>query len=406
MFFVVSVFMSIVNLSMRVISVNMMLAVSLCFADNITLNSNQTKIKRLDGSTISSIEIEKTVNRLVSAARVTGIAIAIINDSKVAYVKSFGLKNKEEGKPLAEQTIMYGASFTKAVFAYLVMQLVEEGVIDLDKPVYQYLEKPLPEYEKYKDLAGDERYKLITGRMLLSHTCGFPNWRWINPDEKLDIKFTPGSKYSYSGEGINLLQFAIEAKTGKSVGQMMHEKIFKPFGMTRTSMTWDDRFEDDYAIGYDENEKALGHRKRTSARAAGSMDTTISDYARFIEAVMQGRGLKAQTKNMMLSPQIQIFSKHQFPTPSTETTDENKKIHLAYGLGWGLLQSPYGKAYFKEGHDDGWENYGICFPDKGIALILMANSSNGESIFKELLDTLIKDSYTPWKWQNYIPYNK
>lgn len=74
---------------------------------------------------------------------------------------------------------MYGASFTKAVFAYLVMQLVGGGVLELDKAVYQYLEKPLLEHEKYRDLASDERFKLITARMLLSHTAGFPNWRWL-----------------------------------------------------------------------------------------------------------------------------------------------------------------------------------------------------------------------------------
>jgi CubicO group peptidase (beta-lactamase class C family) len=338
-------------------------------------------------------------------ARVTGLGIAILNDSKVVYVKGFGFRNKEEQKPLTENTVMYGASLTKAAFAYMVMQLVTEGVLDLDKPVYQYLDKPLPGYEKYKDLAQDERYKQITIRMLLSHTSGFPNWRWINPDGKLDIKFTPGSKYSYSGEGINLVQFVIEAITRQSVGDMMRERIFKPFGMTRTSMTWEDRFEDDYAIGYDEKEMPLGHNKRTSARAAGSMDTTITDYARFMEAVMQSRGVTAQAKAVMLSPQIQIYSKQQFPTPSVETTNENRPIQLAYGLGWGLFHAPYGKAYFKEGHDDGWENHSVVFADKKIAIVLMANSSNGDSIFKELLETLTGDRYTPWKWEGYIPYN-
>jgi len=391
---------------MRVIIISLIFVVSLFLIGNISVSSKENKIKRLDSSTISSLEIDNIINQLIKAARVTGIGVAIINDSKIVYVKSFGFRNKEEQKPLTEETIMYGASFTKAVFAYLVMQLVEEGIIDLDKPIYQYLEKPLPEYEKYKDLAGDERYKLITIRMLLSHTSGFPNWRWINSDEKLDIKFTPGAKYSYSGEGINLAQFVIEAVTKKSVGQMMQERIFKPFGMTHTSMIWEERFESNYAIGYDETEKPLGHKKRSSTRAAGSMDTTISDYAKFMQALMQGKGLKPETKKMMLTPQIKIFSKHQFPTPSTEITDENNKIQLSYGLGWGLLHSPYGKAYFKEGHDDGWENYTICFSDKKIALVLMTNSSNGESIFRELLDTLIKDRYTPWQWQNYIPYNQ
>jgi CubicO group peptidase (beta-lactamase class C family) len=271
--------------------------------------------------------------------------------------------------------------------------------------VHQYLEKPLPEYEKYQDLKSDEGYKLITARMLLSHTAGFPNWRWFNTDEKLDIKFTPGSKYSYSGEGISLLQFVVEAITKKSVGDMMRDRIFKPFGMTRTSMTWEKPFEDNYAIGYNEKEQPLGHRKRTHAGAAGSMDTTITDYARFMEAVMQDKGVTKQGKELMLTPQVQIYSKTQFPTPSVETTDENRAIQLSYGLGWGLFQTPYGKAYFKEGHDDGWENHSVVFPDKKIAVVLMANSSNGDSIFKELLETLIKDRSTPWKWEGYLPYN-
>jgi len=365
----------------------------------------RNRIKRLDGSTISTAEIEQVVTRLMQAARVTGLGVAILNENKVAYVKSFGYRNKEAGQPLTEQSVMYGASFTKAVFACFVMQLVAEGVLDLDKPIHQYLPKPLPEYEKYKDLASDERHKLITTRMLLSHTAGFPNWRWLNPDEKLDIKFQPGSRYAYSGEGINLAQFVIEAITKQDVGEMMRERIFKPFGMTRTSMTWQAWFNDDLAIGYDEKEQPLGHRQRGSARAAGSMDTTIGDYARFLEAVMQRRGLTKRAKEQMLTPQIQIHSKAQFPTLSAETTDENRAIKLAYGLGWGVFETPFGKAWFKEGHDDGWENHAVAFPGKQIGIVLMANSSNGDSIFRELLETLIKDTFTPWKWESYLPYN-
>ena len=62
-------------------------------------------------------------------------------------------------------------------------------------------------------------------------------------------------------------------------------------------------------------------------------------------------------------------------------------------------------AFFKEGHDEGWGHYSICFPDKGIAIVIMTNNDNGESIFKELLATAIGDIFTPWEWENYIPYN-
>jgi hypothetical protein len=107
----------------------------------------------------------------------------------------------------------------------------------------------------------------------------------------------------------------------------------------------------------------------------------------------------------MLKPQIRIRSVHQFPVPSTDTTSRDDGIRLSYGLGWGLLWSPHGKAYFKEGHDDGWENYMITFEKPGTAIVIMTNSSNGESIFTELLATLIDDRFTPSEWEQYVPYD-
>ena len=139
--------------------------------------ANEPIIKRLDGSTISPAEIDATVTRLMRAAEVTGVGIAILNDGKLAYLKSYGFADKEKDLPLTENSVMAAASFSKVAFAYLVMQLVDEKILDLDRPVYQYLAKPLPEYSQYQDLSNEPRYKRITARMLLSHTSGFPNWR-------------------------------------------------------------------------------------------------------------------------------------------------------------------------------------------------------------------------------------
>jgi len=286
------------------------------------------------------------------------------------------------------------------------MELADEGVLDLDKPVYQYLPKPLPEYSNYTDLADDLRYKRITARMLLSHTTGFPNWRWFEDDHKLKIHFEPGSRYAYSGEGIDLLQLVVETLTKKPLEELMQTHVFQPFGMTRTSMVWQDRFEDDYANGYDEYGRLLGPQKRTSADAAGSMKTTIGDFARFMLAVMQGKKLKKETLAKMLGPQIQILSKYQFPTLLPTTTEENKPIRLSYGLGWGLYWTPYGEAFFKEGHDEGWRNYTVCFEKHKTGIVIMTNSSNGEGIYKDLLETLLKDTFTPIEWEGFTPYEQ
>jgi CubicO group peptidase (beta-lactamase class C family) len=371
-----------------------------------TTTAQEKKIIQLNGTRIPVTTIDNIVSDLMEKAAVTGLNLGIINNNQVTYIKSYGSKNIEKGQKIDTATIFYSASFSKAVFAYLVMQLVDEKKLDLDRPVYEYLDKPLPEYVDYKDLAGDDRWKLITARHCLSHTTGFPNWRFLNPkgNKKLEFFFTPGTRYAYSGEGLVLLQLAIEKITGRKLEELAQEKVFRPIGMTRTSYIWQPAFEDNYAIGYDEDGKALPKRKRPNANAAGSMETTIADYSRFIAAVMQGRGLSKKSKDEMLSPQVRINSKGQFPSLRTDTTNDNKKIQLSYGLGWGVLTSNYGKAFFKEGHDDGWEHYNINFPGKKISILIMTNSSNGESILKELLEKVIGDTFTPWQWENYTPY--
>ncbi len=387
-------------MSRTLLSLAMLLAVSI-----FSFGHEASTIKRLDGSTINSAEIDQTVARLMNAAEVTGAGIAIFNDNKIVYLKAYGFRDKEHSLPLTVDSVMSAASFSKVAFAYMVMQLVDEGVLDLDKPVYQYLPKPLPDYPNYADLANEPRYKQITARMLLSHTSGFPNWRAFEDDGKLKIHFTPGSRFAYSGEGIDLLQVVVEAITKKPLEELMQQHVFGPLGMTRTSMIWQGRFESDFANGYDEYGRPLGPQKRTHADAAGSMQTTVSDFARFVQAVMDGKLLQNKTRMLMLTSQIEITSRHEFPTLSDDTTDANKAIHLSYGLGWGLFQSPYGQAFFKEGHDAGWRNYTVCFERPKTGIIIMTNSGNGEGIFLSLLETLLKDTYTP-EWEGYIPYDK
>ena len=372
----------------------------------LPLIAQQSPIHRLDGSTITASKIDATVTRLMKAAEVPGVGIAIFNNKKIAYLKTYGLRDTEKNLPLTPDSVMTAASLTKSAFATVVMQLVQQGVLDLDKPVYQYLPKPLPEYSAYADLAGDPRYKLITLRMCLDHTTGFPNLRFFNDDHKLNINFTPGSRFAYSGEGILLAQMVVETVTKKPLNDSMRERLFLPDNMTRTSMVWEERFESDFANGYDEYGRTLGPERRTTADAAGSMQTTLRDYASFLQALMQGRDLDSKTLALMLSPQVRIKSKHEFPSLNTETTGDNDAIRLSYGLGWGLYFSPYGKAFFKEGHDEGWRHYTVCFDKSGIGILIMTNSSNGEGIYKDLLETLLHNPYTPIEWEAFTPYDK
>jgi CubicO group peptidase (beta-lactamase class C family) len=366
---------------------------------------NASVVKRLDGSSIGASEIDATVHRLMSATKVTGLGLAILNDGNVVYLKGYGQRDRSVGKPLTPDSIMSAASFTKVAFAYLVMKLVQDHIIDLDKPAYQYLGRPIPEIGDYADLAGDDRWKQITPRMLLAHTSGLPNWRRFTEDRRLHINFAPGTRFAYSGEGVALLQRVVEAATNRSLEDLMKEKVFKPFAMTRSSMTWHLAYEENHADGYDEAEKSLGPQRRIRADAAGSMKTTPRDFALFLQAAANGQGLRPEILELMLTPQIDIKSRHEFPTLSTEETHANDAIRLSYGLGWGLYFTPQGEAFFKEGHDDGWRNYCVYFRKPRIGIVIMTNSSNGESIYQELLQTLQKNNFTPTEWEGFLPYD-
>jgi CubicO group peptidase (beta-lactamase class C family) len=370
------------------------------------LAASQASVKRLDASQITAGEIDATVGRLMDAAQVTGLGLAIFNDRRPVYVKAYGLRDTDQYLPLTTDSVMTAASFTKAAFAYMVMQLVDEGVIQLDTPVQRYLPRALPEYSGYESLAGDVRYERLTPRMLLDHTSGFANLRVLEPDRKIQIHFEPGTRYAYSGQGLQLLQLVVETVTRRPVEDLMRDRVFRRFGMTRTSMVWHERFESDFANGYNERGRSLGPQRRRSADVAGSMQTTLGDFTRFMEAAMKGQHLRATTYRLMLSPQIRITSQHQFPTLATDTTDQNDAIHLSYGLGWGLYSTtPYGQAFFKEGHDEGWRHYTVVFSKPGLGIVIMTNSSNGEGIYKELMETLLRNTFTPLEWEGFTPYD-
>ena len=257
------------------------------------------------------------MSRLIQAAHVTGASVALFHRGNVVYLKAYGLRDAEKNLPLTPDSVMSAASLTKAAFATVVMRLVQRGVLDRDKPIEKYLGKPLGDFAPYADLKGDPRTARLTLRILLDHTSGFANFRWFEADRKLRFHFEPGTRFAYSGESINLAQFVVEKVTGKSLTVLMQEDLCGPLQMTRSSMIWEQRFESNFANGYDEYGRSLGYKRWTSPNAAGSMLTTPRDYATLLSALMRGEVLSPAARDKMLSPQIRIHSTHQFPSLNT-----------------------------------------------------------------------------------------
>lgn len=369
-------------------------------------------IEQLNHKKLTVAEMDNKIKSLMVLGNVHGLAISIFNHDEPVYKKTFGYKNATTKEPIRTDCNIYGASLSKAVFATFVMQLVEKGTLNLDKPLQSYLPKPIYDYtptkkwhDNYLDLKEDTLYAKITARMCLDHTSGFPNWRWDEPDQKLRVKATPGSRYSYSGEGLVYMQVVLEKLLDKSLEQLMQENVFVPLKMNNTSYTWQAKFEKDYCLGHNATGELYEKDKDNDARSASTLETTLDDYTLFTEAVLKNKLLKPETTKEMFTQQIKITSIKQMGPMRLKDSNANDAINLGYGLGWVVLQSPYGVGAFKEGHGDGFQHYSIVFPKTGTGIVIMSNSDNAESIFKELLEITIGDTYTPWFWENYMPYN-
>jgi CubicO group peptidase (beta-lactamase class C family) len=299
------------------------------------------------------------------------------------------------------------------VFAYTVMQLVGQGKLNLDTPIKDDLDKPLPsygpdpvfpdKYGPYRDLAGDSRWEKITPRMCLTHSTGFANFWFIEPDRKLHIHFEPGTRYSYSGEGLILLQFAIEhgraaQGLGLDLGDLTRAN-FDRLGMSRTSLLFQNGLDTNVADGWNDRGEPLPHEKRSKVRAAGSMNTTISDFSKFAAALVRGDGLSAASRAEMTKPQLHIATAHQFPPFLPDLPASEQRKDLSAGLGVVVFDGPQGHGFYKGGHDGQTANTMVCIEASQRCVVILSNDVRAEAGFADLVRFILGDTGVPYDWE-------
>lgn len=380
-------------------------------AQSFTSANKPAEIHRLDGSKITIAEAEALAARTLAANHVTGAQIAVLNQGHLVWTHSFGLRSREPDLPMQDTTVIAADSITTGVFATYCLQLSQSAQLPLEAPIRTLLPHPLDHYELYHaaavELVHDPLYANITPQMLLSNSAGFGNYTSNEPDYKLHIHFIPGSRFAYSNDGINLLQFVIEARTDKPLDELMQQSLFTPFHMDHTSLVYRDSFASNIADRYDADEKFIGHTHRTRARAAVSMTTTATDLATFLTALIAPDKktqhiLIPQALSAMLKPGVAITTPNQSPSFEQTENRETTTLGLSYALGWGVLgKTRFGSAFFKEGHGDGAQSYLICFTKSRDCMIILTNSDNGELAFRPLLEGILGDTVTPWAWEGY-----
>ena len=315
---------------------------------------------------------------LIETYDIPGISVLIIDDGKVVYNNGRGVKSNDTEEPVDTQTVFSAASLSKQVFAYAVMKLVESGDFDLDKPLYQYLE--------YEELQHDERYKLITARMILSHSSGLPNWR----NGKLTLLFDPGKQFSYSGEGFVYLGKVIEHHLQKEIEQVIEELVFLPLRMTNSSFAWQDRFEANYAPPHDFLGFPIPKRKSRRSNVAASLQTTSEDYSKLILALLNTSELKKGTIKEVFSKQVVL-------------SDWNG---LSWGLGWGIQETKKGKAVWQWGDNGTYKAFTMTYLNTKKGIVYLTNSENGLRIVPEVVQYIFNDECPAFEMMDYSTEDK
>jgi CubicO group peptidase (beta-lactamase class C family) len=337
--------------------------------------------------------LRSIIPRLMKEGEVQGLSIALVRGAEISWHQGFGVRSADTKEPVRDDTLFEAASLSKPVFAYAVLKLVDAGRLELDKPLASYLPEPY--------LQDDERVKLITARMVLDHTTGFQNE--VTPGRPLKIYFTPGEKFSYSGEGYLYLQKVVERVTGEALDAFVGRTVFGPLGMTSSCYLCEDVYEARKASGHDPSGAVARERRPAAARAYSGLHTTALDYARFVMAVMSGTGLKKETAAQMLRGQVRL---DESCFTCVERSAGRLSQALSWGLGWALERTGAGEAAWHWGDNNReFQSFVMAYPKERLGVVIFTNSGNGLSITPAIISQITGGVHPAFAWMGYEPYD-
>ncbi|WP_158557165.1 serine hydrolase domain-containing protein [Mucilaginibacter conchicola] len=344
----------------------------------IVIQYSCRSVTALNGKKVSAYDIDHFIKKQVDTFRLPSVSIAFIDDGKIVYHNEFGYSNLKNKSKADRNSIYEACSMSKPVFAYFIMKMKERGIINIDTPLYKYL--PYPEIEY------DGRNKLITARMLLSHTSGLPNWHEYEPaDSALHVakgaqylKFNPGTAYNYSGEGyqylVNVIAHLLHTDL-KSLSDTVDKEVCKPLGMKHAYFGWNKYVAQHKVTGYRQNEgdgsnKPGKLKKFEEFSAAGGLHTNAIDYANFIIALMDEKGLSKKSFKEMFEPQIKV--------PDSDEADD-------WGLGLAIKKTNYGIRYMHSGNNGDFTGYFVMYKDLKRGFVFLTNCNRAGDLFDALM---------------------
>ncbi len=327
-------------------------------------------VAALAAVSLSSPQLDRAVPALLAAHRVPSVSVAQVVDGKVATFAAYGVQN--DGSPATTSTLYDIASLTKPITAQTILRLVSVGSIALDEPMYRYWTDP--------DIAGDERTRLLTPRLALSHQTGFPNWR-SQTGGRLTFKWTPGTAYGYSGEGYQYLARFAAAKTNADFGYLVRSLIFEPDDMSSTSFGEQSWYHGRLAMPTQADGTVLHPHFSKKYNAADLVYSTARDYAAFMVSVMNAEGLSPEIA--MQQQTIQVATSN-----SCRQGTFGCPLAVGFGLGWEVVRFSDDVILDHDGSDDGYKSYCYLSLTHRSGVVILTNGDTGMELVVPILERL------------------
>lgn len=315
---------------------------------------------------------------------IPGLSIAVISDGEIVYDAAKGVANLDTGEPITRASVFEAASLSKPVFAYFVLKLADQGLLDIDRPLYEY--RPL------EGLENDNRYHVVTTRMALSHRTGFPNWRWFDPAPPesmiergtMYMKREPG-EFGYSGEGYNYVSLVVADLTGTdqlTLDSVYQREVAEPLGLSCSAFVRTECVAARKVTGHRDGRVVEAQWPRSfpddtpmTFGAAGRLHTNALDYARIMIAMMNEEGLSGSLFDEFYAAQAEV--------PLDSDTHRATGV-TAWGLGVAIEPTEFGTRYEHGGNNGDFQSGMMFFKDLKVGYVFLTNSDRGEEFNRRL----------------------
>ena len=327
--------------------------------------------------------LDDRISLLMNDYSIPGASISIIKSGEQLWSKAYGYANIEQERKMTSDAVFRVESISKSVTAWGVMRLVQQGLIDLDTPVQQYLDKfSLPQSEYPEDE--------ITISHLLSHNAGLSLGtigEEYTPDDEIpglrdylnrEFKLThaPGYGFNYSNTGFNLIQLLIEEVTGRNFSDYMAGEVLIPLKMHHSGFAGHDLLLTEIPMGYESEGQSVAPYVYPAV-AAGGLFATVNDIARFAAA-----GLEKSEQQILQAENLQ-----EMYVPRVNELGIYKVVADAYGFGHFIEFLPNQmKAVWHGGQGHGWMSHFHAVPESDDAIVILTNSERSWPFIAHILE--------------------